>query len=277
MHNNIPQEVLAFKEFLVIDLPKKLSVLPPHFRMGNGASGSGQFSEAMLTAMLAQIADKEVFIIDLRQEPHGFIKGLPISWYPPKNNLNEGLSFKQIDKREKLLLANIKKQKTIEAQEITKKVKGTVSHGVWHTIKVLKVETEAELVSRYRLKYHRFYVLDHHFPSVEELDRFIGFVRSLPPKSWLHFHCRGGKGRSSTFMMLYDILQHAPSKSLSQILQQQKEIGSKDLFEIQPHLDKQWKLESRKARKQFLEKFYLYAKAQNGFAQTSWGTWLQMQ
>jgi hypothetical protein len=50
------------------------------------------------------------------------------------------------------------------------------------------------------------------------------FSRSarLPENAWAHFHCEAGLGRTTTFMVLYDMLRNANRVSLEDIVQRQK-------------------------------------------------------
>jgi hypothetical protein len=49
-------------------------------------------------------------------------------------------------------------------------------------------------------------VTDHCAPSHEALSKLMSFVSGVRPNDWVHFHCHGGDGRTSTFLALYDII-----------------------------------------------------------------------
>lgn len=53
------------------------------------ASRSAQFSRKNILAALSLMQGK-VYIVDLRQESHGFINGEDVSWYGERNWANEG-------------------------------------------------------------------------------------------------------------------------------------------------------------------------------------------
>src|SRR5262249_320118 len=45
-----------------------------------------------------------------------------------------------------------------------------------------------------------------HFPPFQMLEPFITlFTQIDPAKDWVHFHCHGGDGRTTTFLALYDM------------------------------------------------------------------------
>ena len=74
-------------------------------------SGSRQFSKKQfesLSLMLNDIAeDKQIYIIDLRQENHAIVNGYPVSFYSEHNWENKGLSSEEINKRQDNLFSNL--------------------------------------------------------------------------------------------------------------------------------------------------------------------------
>lgn len=63
-------------------------------------SGSQQFSKMNLPLLLKAIdTNLPVIDFDLRQESHGFINGIPISFENEHNNANKGLSNDQVLKK----------------------------------------------------------------------------------------------------------------------------------------------------------------------------------
>ena len=74
--------------------------------------------------------------------------------------------------------------------------------------------TEREMVA-HRLEledttveYVRIPVTDHCAPSDAAIDVLCGLREAArtDPTSWVHFHCHGGDGRTTTFLALYDML-----------------------------------------------------------------------
>ena len=71
-------------------------------------SGSAQFSENQLKALLSHIpAPFPIYIIDLRQESHGFLNGNAVSWYIPRNWINIGKKLDEIEYAENQKLQNL--------------------------------------------------------------------------------------------------------------------------------------------------------------------------
>lgn len=268
--------------YLVFDHPDQQAVITKRYRSLDHlrASGSGQFSADELPNILRAIpADKKnIWIVDLRQESHGFIDGLPVAWVSDKNAANVGKSAKQIQHDEIKLLREIAKQKTVTVYDLVKLDNGKVTTGKPTTLIPESVDTESQLVTSLGAQYKRIHVLDHNMPDAAAVDSFIDFVRSkATPDSWIHFHCRGGVGRASTFLAMYDMLQNGKHASFNQIMQRQVDMGNVKLNKISNSPEKQWKSAAAQERYEFLKEFYAYTQDSSGYGQRSWSAWLTMR
>lgn len=233
--------------------------------------GSAQFSEEDLHAQ----SNLVLYIIDLRRESHGYINGLPVSWYFPYNRSNVGLSSDLILAQEAYQIASLKTKNSLIVHMITKKDNGKIIETTPITIVPYLVETEKQLCQRLGLHYFRLPVSDHSRPKDEEVEQFVKFVKDQPKGSWLYFHCRGGRGRTTTFMMLYDMLVNAKSDSLDKIISRHLALGSADLFKVTKDRKALWKKDLQLERKHFLESFYEYAASLEGYPQKTWYQWLR--
>jgi Inositol hexakisphosphate len=109
-------------------------------------------------------------------------------------------------------------------------------------------------------------VSDHCRPTDDMVDRFVTFVHGLPANAWLHFHCHGGDGRTTTFMALYDMIRNAQNISLDDTVARQSLIGQYHLFS--------GKSEVETLRAAFITAFYSYVK-EGGYATMSWTEWVK--
>lgn len=237
------------------------------------AAASAQFSKYSLEQALKKI-DGPVWIVDLRNESHGFVNGIPISWYSPGNQSNIDESDDNIQRQEEMLFKDISRQGAILANKIIEKRHGNIVKTKPLDLKVTKANTENSLISGLNLNYLRIGVLDHHKPNDPEVDFFVNFIKTLLPDQWLYMHCRGGKGRSTTFMVMYDIMRNIDKVSLDDIVKRQALLGGSDLFNISETEDDAWKKEAAIERKKFINKFYQYVKHSKGLYQTSWSQWI---
>ena len=173
-------------------------------------SGSGQFSESGLSLIKDSIPNKfKIIDVDLRQESHGFVNGIAVSWKNEKNNANMGLSLSEVLSTETKLLESIKIGTPI------------TFYNKNETIVPKSVQSELELTKSKGIGYIRIPVTDGHTPSDDMVDYFIKFVNNQPKDTWLHFHCKEGIGRTTTFMIMYDIMKNYKEVSLDDIIKRQ--------------------------------------------------------
>lgn len=270
-----PKPVLVFD---LVDNTNSFQKIAKKFRVQNSLriSASGQFSAEQLKRLLnfIPVGPQNTWIIDLRQESHGFINGMPVSWYGNKNSGNINLSPDEVISREQKLLETIRHKSSVTIYTIKKLSDGEISGENPDKIVVDTVSSEQQLVHTLGAKYKRLFVLDHHKPDDQTIDNFVNFVsQEVKPGDWLHFHCRGGKGRASTFMAMYDILLNAKQASFAAIMQHQISIGNIDLSQISSEPGKLWKANAAKERQLFLQRFYDYVNDPHGYGESSWSSW----
>lgn len=274
----LPSLPMASEPPLVIDRIGSETVIGKNFRRHLSpelpASASGQFSADELQRLFKYIPreNRDIWIIDLRQESHGFLNGMAVSWYGDFNSANVGKSPAEIYQLERKMLKRLSCQNEVKVFHLQKCVDGEVATSNYEIIKPQLVLSEEELVERLGANYKRFYVLDHNRPNDQMVDHFVEFVRtSVTDNSWLHFHCRGGKGRSSTFIAMYDMLLNARNDSFATIMERQVKMGNKDLAAASNKASKAWKQPQSKERYEFLQNFYKYAAT--AFPDIKWSDW----
>ena len=210
-------------------------ILPRNFRIMDDknfyASASGQptLSEFKnLFKELKKVApdEKNIYMIDLRQESHGFADDYPISWYIKKNRANVDKTFSEIENDERRRLWNLRGNST----EFVPLGNYDTAHFHAVTFAPKKTPTEKQVAESAGFKYVRFYALDMAFPSPEVIDDYLLFLTQIDSEAWLHFHCQAGHGRTTIFLVIYDILKH-PDLSLENIVQRQFSLGGSNLFE----------------------------------------------
>lgn len=208
-----------------------------------------------------------IYIVDLRQESHGFANGVPVSWYDEHNHANLGKSVGEIEQDEasklKLILG-----KMTEFVPLGKDDEANLNK---LTMVVDSVQNEKYAAEKVGFKYVRFSAADMIFPEPGTVDDFIKFYYSLPKNHWLHFHCHAGHGRTTTFLVMYDILSY-PDLSLEEIVQRQYALGGSNLLAEDSGDD--WYAEQNRDRAIKLRKFYQYVKEQRESKfSTSWREW----
>lgn len=220
-------------------------------------SGSQQFSPDNIKLLINSMNTKlPITVIDLRQESHGFINEYPISWKNVKNNANAGLTRKEVINTEIELLNSIPIGAPIQFFNDTKL-----------TVLPKKVLSENQLTKNNSINYVRIPVTDGKLPNADMVEFFIDYVNSMTMDSWLHFHCKEGIGRTTTFMIMYDIVKNYKDVTLEEIINRQIALsGIKETTLISF---------PTKERLDFFSKFYQYIQEENGEFKTSWSQWLK--
>lgn len=238
-----------------LSLPHKLP-LPSRkgldrLRISGSAQPSGMAIPALARHLKHLASGGPVFLIDLRQESHGFFNGNAVSWYGNRNWANRNKTMEAVcqDEKERIQSAcgtqvtvySLNKEKEpVNAEKIT----------------VQSASTEETLAARAGLHYVHFPITDHTAPSEATIRQFISFMRSLPPDAWVHFHCEAGKGRTTTMMILWDIYNN-PELPLETIVKRQHLIGGAQIS-LYPQEERKgsWKFNEFQSRARVIRMFY---------------------
>ncbi len=255
---------LAAEELNLILNMANQSRLPKNFRidLSLNASASGQFSAKSLETMLSVLPpNKKILIVDLRQESHGFADGSAVSWrLGVENWANLHKTQPQIIEDETERLKKL----------ATQKVAMVLSSDVLFPLLVQNTVTEEELINSHYLHYLRIPIPDHRKPTRTQVDQFVLTVRELPADAWIHFHCSAGKGRSTTFFAMYDMLKNAKKDSLTTILERQYQLGGVNFL---APTTKVWKQAEYLKKQRFLREFYYYCNESDP-SKVLWSEWL---
>lgn len=272
---------------LMLDESNNQIKLPRHFRTTLDAvpeqqasleglralniAGSGQFSARELKEAVNKLGNSQpIWLIDLRQECHGFLNGNAISWYAKHNAANFGKSLDTILKEESAKIQTIAKEK-----EVMVHTAKPHSHKKDEPLEleVLSCITEQQLAQTLGLHYVRLPVTDHLIPDPATVDRYLDLLKTVPKDCWLYFHCRGGDGRTGTFMVMYDMLHNAKKLPFEEILLRQWHLGGNNLAEIPDKCN--WRAFRKEERFLFLHKFYDYCRQKEPNNTQSFSDWLK--
>jgi len=237
------------------------------------ASGSGEFTADNLKLLLARMHGL-VTIFDLRQETHIFVNGLPVSWFATRDWANVGRSQTAIEADEAAWVQSLGPGSEIAVRPGEPVKKGNADSAVPQRVIVKEANIERDLVSSAGANYVRVAVTDHTRPLNDEVDRFIVAVRALQENAWAHFHCEAGLGRTTTFMVLYDMLRNATRVSLEDIVRRQKLLGY-DYDVLRPAGPGNWKAPYVEDRIAFVRAFYNYARVNPNGRPQMWSEWLK--
>ena len=237
-------------------------------------SGSSFFSKnefkKLLTALPAE--KKDLVVLDLRNESHGYINDHAVSWYSRYKTFNKGLDAAAVDGREHALLNAAKAAGTVEVamQAKDKSVVFTAP------IKVISVMTEKEFVESMGAKYYRIPIMDYSAPTRANIDQFVKFYKSLPKTAWIHAHCEAGVGRTLMTLAMVDMLHNADKLSYDQIMDRQVLLGGEDVRKSAATAKDPYKKLNYPKRAAFTKHFYDFAKAHPQLDIT-WTQWCEQQ
>lgn len=265
---------------LIVNMANE-EVLPIHFRSFKDSkdlaelrvSGSGQFSEKGLQAILKRLGNpKELTVVDLRQESHGFLNGIAVSWFIPRDLANFGKSLAEIEKDEVSRLQEALKTKEVVLTHVLKRNEENVDIQTQEIpITVVSALTERELTEKFKLGYLRIPVTDHLAPEEVQVDKFVEFAKALPKDRWVHFHCQAGDGRTTSFLAMFDSFKNSKQVSFEAILARQWHLGGILLTDFPKKNN--WKFPSAVARVEFLKQFYTYCQENKDDFKISFSEW----
>lgn len=215
-------------------------------------SGSQQFTPNNIDLMLGAInTDLPLTVVDLREESHGFVNGSAFSYSNDNNDANRGLSKEEVLLDEKTKLSEIKMGS-----------KMTFFNKPHIEIEVNKIQDEKELTKSRDLGYMRVTVTDKTMPLDNMVEYFVETVNSLNEDTWLHFHCKHGVGRTSTFMIMYDMMKNHKTVEAKDIINRQLALAGFKQSTIETYLSEN--------TLRFLNNFYEYVKENSDDYKVKW-------
>jgi hypothetical protein len=235
------------------------------------ASGSHQLSLGGFARVLDQVVDlfrpSEIYIADLREESHCFFDGDPVSWYSDNDfgNVGQDRGWIIADEKARLDLYKGRTTKlfTIEPDPSDDLHQERVVPVGYQNLYVSETRLEAELAPILtdlfrptRVHYRRITVTDHCAPDVRALSEIQDLRRAVRDNDWVHFHCHGGDGRTTTFLALWDMLTWElsgdPMPSLEEFAARQLQLFP---YSLDPSGTTGWKLPLAEERWDVLGRF----------------------
>jgi len=228
----------------------------PEDKININAIASAQFNEEELKAIKKKYPNQKILIIDLRKESHAFVNNKPISWRSQFNLDNDEKSYQQILLDEKQKVNNLAKESQIIVSEIIKKDEknGWFSEISPILVNVNKVETEAEIAKRNGFDYKRIAIRDHSYPDSKQLMEITSLIEKTSPQTKVYVHCAAGRGRTTTFLTIFDIIKNGHNTTLEEIFKRQYKMGGPKLDKIDE--DSKWREDLAKERLAIIKNFY---------------------
>ena len=249
------------------------------------ASGSAQFSKTQLAAVRKAVPVPALTVVDLRQESHGFLNlrdplhkesTIAVGWFAERDWMNVGKNLPSIDLDQRQRLSDA----AANAEQILYAITSKTAEDGIRTADPVRVhpssaESEQQVVETMGMGYRRFPTTDHVRPRDTEVDAFVAFASTLPPDTWLHLHCRGGDGRTTTFLVMHDTMHNAPGVSIEDIVRRQFLLNGAGANLDKPVDPARFDAPFAIERRDFVRDFYTYvcAAKPGGYALT-WSAWV---
>lgn len=252
-------------------------------------SGSGQFSESQLAFFVHylvknhQVKAHKFVVVDLREEPHGFINHDAVTFFYGPLSLKKNQSSTIILAGDQQRIRFVQASHYVLVNHITKQ-DGMPATKKPDIIAMQSAATEQEVATKLGIQYIRIPVTDHFRPDHNDVDEFIDLVNRLEADAWVHVKCRGGRGRTTTFMVMYDMLKN-PHLSKDDFFKRQVLIHGVNFLKTSVAKGLEWKSALAVNRLQFLNCFYEYLHAPDGYTKYmenskerhyKWSDWVRM-
>lgn len=262
------------KGLIKTELPVRFRIISPSDSVK--FSSGGIFTKNQFKSALNKIKifdKKNIYIIDLLKEYHGFIdyecNAVPFSFRAKHNTVNFGINYHEVEKFENHITSvmNNKYHNSVNILSRFSTSEAAIEN-IYQSITIKNPHflTEKQLVESFsdektNLLYKRIPCVDHSAPSIEGIIDFSYFIQNKfnSETDWLHIHCHGGKGRSTSFSLIFDILMRVKNSELhnisfSDLLTVHHKSGGKDLHVSNE--DEIWKLKLTEDRYKLLYKIY---------------------
>lgn len=244
-------------------------------------SGSAQFSQWQLEELTRYLVKnhrvklENIIVVDLREEPHGIINGDAVTFHYGPLHALKNKSPAKVLASDQQRINMVRTMPYIILNMAIKSEAGMPENKRPMVLAVKSAMTEQELATQIGIQYVRIPVTDHFRPDHSDVDQFIDYVERLPSDAWLHFKCRGGKGRTTTFMAIYDMLKN-PLLPKEEFIKRQILIHGINLSPTTISGKKSWKSSLSTDRSNFIGRFYEYLHAPNGYGKQKWSHWVRI-
>lgn len=218
------------------------------------AIGSAQISASQFEEVVKSMPGKTIMVIDLRMESHWLVNGKPYSWYKKDNVANVGKSSKQIKADEQARIEILRSQGAMKYQGRNHE------HQKANFEKSIKtIESEKAMVERLGGRYRRIHVQDHKRPSDDQVQAYINLFKNQPQDVVYLTHCKAGKGRRTTFIVMLDMWHNAHQVSFEDILYRHFCMTGKNLANLSDGDTSHKRYQGDVERLEMLKTFYQYA------------------
>jgi len=187
---------------------------------------------------------KHIIIVDGMWEYHGYINGIPTTYF----------GYQKHD---------------LDLRYLLRRLLFTGTTNIRRDL----VTLEPDMAKSYGYDYRNIQIDSKALTTDKAVDEYVAFVDSLTPDTWVHFHCRLGKGRTSMMLVMFDTMQNAPQVPLKDIIKRQRILGSENLANTISKKGGTYTSETLTNRKKFIENFYEFICQRKAGGIQRWSEW----
>jgi len=224
------------------------------------SSGSGYLKKKHLDKILAQKKEPTfIFNISFYDNDTYYLNDKNLKWYYGivlENNQITGLN-KNIIKRAKYKIRQ--KISNFDITDLDRLIDEKIMLSEYEHVTYFQINPPAWL------------------SEFEYMNDVIQAFESIPVGSHVYFHCNRGRGRTTTFMTLYDIFRNYKTQPLQDIIDRHYCLGGEDIGNTEPKKNGTWKPTALTARYDLVARFYKYMNDPIGYPNHSWIEWLSHQ
>lgn len=277
-HKTIPRRFRASTDSFVAHFDKyrakpHLPPLAPPVMIGYPETLMSGSSQMALHQIRKLHEKRPLVVVDLRMESHGFINGLPVSFFCPKNWDRLDVPLEALEEDE---TKRFKSLKSRGWAALYRKLPQSENIGEPQIVWFTTVTTQAEALAKRGIRYERVPIPDHRRPRDEQVTQLMRLFDSMSKQAhWMHFHCQAGKGRTTTAMIMRDMYLNADTLGLEDILHRNYIFSTIHLDDLRM-LAGSYRRPFVEERTLFLRAFYQYCRHRRSHRQ-DWSSFLVAQ
>lgn len=199
--------------------------------------------------------EKKIYVISLLKDELYYYKWHCLRWY--------GMGYMKDDLGKEILHEKAFKKSLIR-----------FFYGTPPIHDLTQLQTERQIVESLGGEYYLPFKNNQNWlGNLNFVEDMINFFESLPKNAHLYIHCAFGRGRTTTFLVLYDIFRNGKRVSLKDITDRHYCLGRENIMNTTIWANGTWTQEALDARKELIERFYAYMTDPLGYGHQSWTHW----
>ncbi len=221
----------------------------PNYRNVNGVRGTSQPTVDGIRGVLDDAGEKgkKIKWVNLREEPVVYINGKPLSLRklktPFKNLENPGVKANDIEKQEKELKKEILEEAKRNGGKLIIHDEDEKGNLVPKEVVIGEnsVKTTEEVFNDfkkegYKVDFKRLPVTDEKAPEKKDFDDLTKALKDDSPDTPVIFNCHAGRGRTTTGMVIADLMNHAKEDRFNKSITRNKTVR-KEIIEQGDNVD----------------------------------------